>query len=91
MRKMTIIKLHVKIIIYLEKAKYAMKDFPMNLLLIPIYLKSLLSTACLFFPGFFSLSSTIISNADTSGIFIKSLKNTSILVYSLIILTCSLK
>ena len=57
-----------------------MKDFPINLLLIPIYLKSLFNTACLFFPGFFPLSSTIISKADTSGTLIKSLKNTSILL-----------
>ena len=44
-----------------------------------------------FFPGFLTLSSSSISNADTSGTLIKSLKNKSILVVSLNIFDCSIK
>ena len=68
-----------------------MKVFPTNLLVTPTYFKSLLSKAILFFPAFLFVSSTIISNPDTSGILIKYLKNTSTSVCSLICLTCSLK
>ena len=42
-----------------------------------------------FFPGFLTLSSSTISNADTSGTLIKCLKNKSILVVSLNIFDCS--
>ena len=68
-----------------------MKVFPTNLLVTPTYFKSLLSNAILFFPAFLFVSSTIINSPETSGIFIKSLKNTSTSVFSLICLTCSLK
>ena len=77
--------------IYKKKVKYATKDLPINLLVIPIYLYSGFNTACLFLPGLLVLSSTIINNAETSGIFIKSLKNTSTFVVSLSIRTFSLK
>ena len=72
----------MNLIYYFEKVKYATNFFPMNLLDIPIYLNSLFNKAFLFFPGFFSLSSTIISKVDTSGNLIKSLKNISILLFS---------
>ena len=68
-----------------------MKVFPMNLLVTPTYFKSLFNKAILFFPAFLLVSSTIISKPLTSGIFIKSLKNTSTSVFSLICLTFSLK
>ena len=68
-----------------------MKVFPMNLLVTPTYFKFLFNKAILFFPAFLLVSSTIISSPLTSGILIKSLKNTSTSVVSLIFLTCSLK
>ena len=63
----------------------------MNLLVTPTYFKSLFNKANLFFPAFLLVSSTIIINAEISGIFTKSLKNTSTLAFFLTCLTCSLK